>query len=432
MTNTKRIRFILSLLLICQQPAFAQPMRIDRYVSTRTADQNSGVLNATGTLAPGAVVKVPDEVAQKFENEDEAALNEWLASSGELRDFSIRGAVKRDFFFPVVVVDPAKSVGIRAGDKVYVSIRFLARHQALRFVVEKQAPVVAKIEWDEKTKVFERMKRDLASQLTMVENKNQRNVTNRRSAKRGIVRFDSSCPIKFDDFQPELERVSAEQRIPEELLLSVMHLESGFRCHLGRAEDDASHSVGLFQINTRSSNIPRCSEPQLEVIRVTTNVKGLRDNELRCLENPLVNLEEAARLLRNKYSAVNSRKQPASGSWETMTSGERDSWRLALAAYNGGEAYVYQAFFDIQDYNDRHGTQLDANDWETRRVFFLRRTLDRDTQEAYFSQEMRYKRAFKNILINMAYVESMVGREDAKIPLRPLIAQWSDTGSTSM
>lgn len=430
MTMSKFSRLILSLLLVCQTPAHAQPMRLDRFVSARTSAAGSSVLDATGTLAPGAIVRVPDEVASRFAENDEVALNQWLASHGELREFSVRGAVRRDYFFPVEVVEPARSVGVRAGDQVYVSIRFLARRQALHFHVEKTAPVVTAPEWERKTPVFERLKRDLASKLTLVERKNLRNVVNRRSAKRGVARFDSSCPVKFEHFQPELDRVAAEQRIPQELLLSIMHLESGFRCHLGRREFDTSHSVGLFQINTGSSNVPRCEEEQLAVIRETTDVASLRKGELRCLENPLVNLEEAARLLREKYSSVNSRKQPPSGEWESFTASERDSWRLALAAYNGGEAYVHQAYFDIRDYNERHGTTLDPNDWGTRRVFFLRRTLDREAQDAYFSQEMRYKRAFKNILINMAYVESMVGREEATPTLRPLIAQWLD-GATN-
>jgi hypothetical protein len=237
------------------------------------------------------------------------------------------------------------------------------------------------------------------------------NLVNRRDPDTTARNYKATCVGSFEDFKKEIAQVGQLQKIPVEILTSIMHLETAGRCAGIRTPASRSPNVGLFQVNTNSTPVARCNAWQMSVLKSAKTVAQLHHGALKCLENPVVNLAEAAQILRAKYAHVNTQKQPEPGRWDQVTPKAHDEWRKAIAAYNGGQGYVYQSYFDIVAYNEKNGTSLDPDSWEVRRVFFFRKVLDRKTDQMYFSNAQKFRRGLGQILINIAYVESISGRE---------------------
>lgn len=440
-----------------------QALKANRSVVVRQSSTSDGVLENVGFLAPGAVVQIPPTFIGRHTNDadpTEAALMDWLANTGELRSFRLRdGSVKKDFFFPVQVVEPKGSRGLAAGAMVYAPIRFLSRVKGLRMVVEGDPQMAADAPTEPIVttssaapppttagQVNGRVNAEIAGtpdtgaapqiaflpfvqkHLDAVEKASLRNVLSRKDSATLGRNYEATCPGKFADFKREITRVGQERKIPVEILLSIMQIESSGRCRGIRKPATASVNVGLFQINTNSTSIPRCNPGQLQMLRHATTMQQLRDGNVRCLDNPVVNLDEASQILRSKYADVNTQKQPDPGQWDKSTPASHDDWRKALAAYNGGQSYLFQAYNDILNYNQTHGTHLDTYSWENRRVFFFRRVLDRSLDAQNFSNPLKFKRSLRNIMINVAYVDAIAGRETQPAGSRlSLVMQWVDS-----
>ena len=391
-------------------PMFAsgQSLSLSKHISARVADGNN-ILQSVGHLGPGSVVKVPTkkEIHKDDEELVEKELLSWLSRTGEIHQFQKGERILKDYFYPVEVVTAKNSMGIKKGDIVFISIRYLVKRNGIHLEVTEKAEMQAKVP----KKEFDRLKRHLKFAFKKLERKTKINLDSRRGPASGIARLDKTCPLNFEQFLPEVKLASDVERVPMELLLATMQVESAGRCFAVRKELDGSRSVGLFQVNTKSTSIPLCNKSQIRAIKGAKSVDELLG--LRCLHNPVYNIGEAARILRDKYTKVNSQSQPAFARWSDLDKESRDGWRKALSAYNGGQAYVYQAYRDIKSFNRVTGSKLDPDNWEHRRVFFFRRWLKRDIQRKVVPNRLAAKRSLRNSLINVSYVESIVGREDS-------------------
>jgi hypothetical protein len=471
-------------------PAKDQKMKMSRAVTVRQADGLKGELQVAGSLPPGAVVRIPVSILEKnvgADNATETALMDWLGNTGELRDFTTpNGETKKDFFFPVEVVDP-KGSGLAQGAMVYVPIRFLARSKGVNMILEADPelseadasmypagmpeaddpqPVVTKndepsnqssgfLSWlnfssfassptavpaESKTEEPAPMKPvakkkpqivflpAIRKQLKNVDKKTLKSIVNRRDTLNMASLYNKTCPGKFDDFRKEVDRVALEQKVPSEVLMSIMHMETAGRCVGIKRPAKHTRDTGLFQINTNSTRVARCTPWQIKKLAGSKTMKQLRDGSLKCLENPIVNLEEAASVLRSKYAIVNTQKQPDYGRWDKGTASSHDDWRKAISAYNGGQQYMIQTYNDIVAYNRKNGTSLDPDSWENRRVFSFRRVLDRKIDKVSFDNTQKYRRKLKYILVNITYVETIAGRETKPVENQlALVMQWVRT-----
>ena len=448
-------------------PAKSQNMEMKREVTVRQAEGLNGTLQVAGALPPGATVRIPVSILEKnvgADNATESALMDWLGSSGELREFqTARGEVKKDFFFPVEVVDP-KGSKLTQGSIVYVPIRFLARSKGVNMVLEadpelgdadasmypangpdpkeeKQSPsgIFSWLNFSSFTQPSPQPPAKPAKleivflpaikkQLTNIDKKTIKSIVNRADTLSLASRYNKTCPGKFDDFKKEVDRVALEQKVPAEVLMSIMHMETAGRCAGIKKVAKQTRDTGLFQINVNSTSVQRCTPWQLKKLAQSKTMKQLRDGSLKCLENPITNLEEAASILRSKYAMVNAQKQPDYGRWDKGTTQSHDDWRKALSAYNGGQQYMIQTYNDIVAYNRKNGTSLDPESWENRRVFSFRRVLDRKIDKNAFDNQQKYRRKLKYILVNITYVETIAGRETKPVDSQlALVMQWVRT-----
>ncbi len=408
---------------------------------------------ASGYLSPGAVVRIPSQITSKHNleaNPSEAALSDWLSSKGELRSYqTASGKTERDFFFPVEVVEPKNSKGVTVGSVIYAPIRFLSRVRGTLMVVEADPEMAQSQEQLMSTSAPPKVPKaglstlvptrkpaavgaNVIAFLPFIEKHLEKvdagfvsSIKNRQDPLAAARNYNSTCPGNFNDFKREIAQAAIGQKVPVEILMSIMHMETNGRCAGIKNKPDPSANVGLFQVNINTSQILRCNAWQMETLRKAKTVAQLKDGSLKCLENPIANLNEALQILRSKYAAVNTQKQPEVGRWDQANALSHDDWRKALAAYNGGQSYVFQSYYDILAYNAKHNVNFDPYSWENRRLFFFRRVLDRKQDQMFFGNNQKYKRGLRAILTNIVYVESIAGREAKPDESQhSLVMQW--------
>jgi hypothetical protein len=270
--------------------------------------------------------------------------------------------------------------------------------------------------------IFGRLKDYLSSSISGANQRAQRTAARTLYDTHNLAeRFQSSCGFSLNSFIPEVARQSRSSGVPSDILLSLMTQESSGRCHIRQREANRSMSVGLFQVSARNSRFKLCTPSQIKTIR------RLHPTQLtqgpQCLDNPVINLSEAIRILKSKASFLTqstirfrrseiysgfepNRFMDASGRWN------RDLWRLAVSAYNGGERWVLRAKYDLETFNARHGQRLNAYNWEDLRVFYLRNHLSqyRNGHSYFFGNSMTGRKE-RNALLNLAYTENVVPRK---------------------
>lgn len=461
-----------TLIFLLAFPAFANSIQFRLKQKIEIREERDGVLEKIQVLPQGTVVEIPKElVPEEFHGEkrDEMALLRWLRTAGggpNLDKFRSGNRIKRDYFAPVRVVSSPhdKSMEGKVGE---VAIRHLARNGGLELVATEDADFVpvgataeearrylerkqAEIEALEKRLEAARAARleesraaekegprisganstaDLRIQLarmgdarkfvcahlhksdalTTLENElgpvlarvsasHKRRIEKSFGKPDGVMaNVERTC--KVDNFLAELITSSKAKLVPPELMFPMMHGESSGSCDAVNYEQNGSISVGLFQINTNSSKFSFCGASYPN-----------RFKDPKCLENPETNLNEALRIMRAKYKMVNGQDPPRLKPWDEMSPRERDYWRKALAAYNGGQGYVYQAYHDIKSFNAKFGTDLDPHDWRNRRLFFFRMALEENGAK-YFSNRYKYKRSVANAISNVTHTETILGTE---------------------
>ena len=136
-----------------------------------------------------------------------------------------------------------------------------------------------------------------------------------------------------------------------------------------------------------------------------------------CLENPYCNFEEALHLLiKEKWPMVNKGKPPPSlkgqGKWVDLSADERNQWRNALIAYHG-DSYHRRAKKSMKKAMEKElGITAPLDDWEQKRLWFIKQYLSQTDQQQ------------KKLIYNLAYVESLAGREIKGGLAHSSICQW--------
>lgn len=237
---------------------------------------------------------------------------------------------------------------------------------------------------------------DLRRPLTAIMKRNMSAVNSGKKVAGNLrQRFEKSCGMNFDSFLSELDKACNAAGVPREIMLSIMIQESHGNCQAG----DGRGSIGIFQVNLRS-----------------TSLRGSLQEKARKLKDPRVNLYEAVRIVQMKRNAlINAGFRLTS---ENDPSG-LESWRPVLAAYNGGEKYVVDAKNDLLAFNRAHGSRYNFNHWEHLRIFMLRNWLTSGDDAKHFSSRRRGFRSQNNSIINVSYVDTIVGRQEYDANGRP-------------
>ena len=216
-----------------------------------------------------------------------------------------------------------------------------------------------------------------------------------------IRNFEKTCkPLSFKEFLPKVYCKACARNIPLSIMLSMMTAESSGKCH---AEGDDDDSIGLFQVNTNSWS---CNKKK----------RNSSDNK-KCLLNPWNSFQCGMDALQTMYQRSNKRpppqESPSCPSWTDADGKERDFWRRAVSAYNGGHGRVRQSIRRLEkDFS------LNRNNiaFEDLRTVYLIRCIERrgsDTRE-----KCRHE------LSNLAHVEAILGREGGQKGALPSLADY--------
>ena len=226
-----------------------------------------------------------------------------------------------------------------------------------------------------------------------------------------IKNFEKTCspykrPGGFKDFFQDFSCKSCKQGIPIELMMAMMSIESSGRCNAHNSEGE--NSIGLFQVNADSH---QCTSRH--------SVKTIKN--IQCLKDLGNNWNKATEILTLWYNITNGSeiKKPCKD-WIKMNSDERDSFRRAVAGYNGGGGWVTHAIRtgrnnakgDTSSYGKSY--RKDVASWEEIRAFYFIQNL----------RKTRKTRLIDNNISNLAHTEAVLGREIKGSPIG-MIEVWS-------
>ncbi|MES2768026.1 MAG: transglycosylase SLT domain-containing protein [Bdellovibrionota bacterium] len=442
--------------MIFPSSVFAANIELDTAVNFRVEGIDSTetpTLKALTVMPKGTVLEVPDEFVIKTDNKVDInkTLNNWMIQSNiKQTRFDKRGRPSYEHFFPVKIVSMPDNKSMN-GQHGFVALKHIAERGGLKLETTHKTNLVDSREFkiknskpsiyanggrhetteaktciadcDDENSLQKRIRADLQSELTKVKNHTNAMMRSKRigGSFDAIARnFERTCfGLKFDDFANYVKEVAPKQNIPAEVMLGILTQESAGVCHAVGDKKSRSKSVGLFQLNTRTvTNVDSCTPQQLQSLKGKTIDQMASDSSLRCLQNPAVNLEGGMKVLLNKYSIVNNGAQPTSSSWATMSLTEKDNFRKALAAYNGGEGWVQISKSDIAFAKDKFDIALN-NDWETVRLFMFRHKL---RANGYVGKNK--SRMTKWETSNVAYVDAILGRGTGEDSQKGFTDHW--------
>ena len=162
------------------------------------------------------------------------------------------------------------------------------------------------------------------------------------SLKAVISNFNRTCkPSDFNNFFPQLYCQTCQSGIPPEVMLAKMTIESSGMCK-GENSDSREISIGLFQVNAKEHSC-----------------KGHRRNtraNRQCLLNMENNTEYGIQIFKDFYRQVNPSKlveqtkgSVCSSDWPSLSVQQRDSWRRAVSAYNGGPRWLHRSIQAVEE-----------------------------------------------------------------------------------
>ncbi len=414
--------------------SYGLDVTVQRSVNLRTDD--SPVLKKVGKLAAGSIVSIPDQYAVKREGkvDFELTLNNWLSKGSNLvgeaglKNFS---ETKKDFYFPIKVVNAAPGSDLGGKDSFMVALSYLQRKGALiettadadlnnlatsggspsaeTPVAEAEAPAPISTIALTNTSIDDfqasavsvctecqsssnRSSHPLAGRLQAALDSNLRNplekMTNRtvNHTETAASRFEKTCHMRIEDFVSSLRneisnstlRTSLPTALTSTMMLGLMTQETTGNCS---SSGDHGTSVGLFQVNARSSRYTR--------------------DQLR---NPITNARAAIDNLEAKHIAL-------SKDFDFSKMSEDDRLRLLISAYNGGEKWVRRAKDDLLQFNRQQGASMNPNSWEDLRIFYFRRHMNSANEyQAFGTVRGRDQRSTKNALSNLSYTENLIPR----------------------
>lgn len=453
---------ILAIQLTVLPVSFALKLQIDQDIKLRI--NQDGQQERVGLLKRGTIIEIPSEfvVSKNGEKNLELTLNNWLRKAGHKPPQSESGpglfnfdGEKQDYFFPVTIAPGGLAPGSTipkeiSGQPMYLALGHLvkrgnaliltddatvhpitprqraesspeavqARH-ARQQQMEASSPCAQGLcsKPSDTSESVKHLIRAISPALSAAETRSKRVF---RRTKNDLTHIDSnfkkSCGFSLAEYT-SLVRSRAEQAgVPTEILLSIMTQESSGLCYARNSETDSTQSIGLFQINSTNKRYPRCTTQQKNILKSYGTTARLATGP-RCLENPLLNLEEAIRLLKEKRTAI------LRGGFDQSKIENQDLWRLVVSAYNGGEKWVVEAKKDLDHFNSVHGTHLDAHKWEDLRLFYFRSWLDPARRLAMVGKP-NAGRSQLNSVANLSYAENIVGRSVHQDSRPGLTAQW--------
>ena len=232
-----------------------------------------------------------------------------------------------------------------------------------------------------------------------------------------IRNFNRTCPApyknNFEKFFQDSYCQSCKAGVPPELMFAMMSIESAGNCPAD-VESRYEESAGLFQVNSR---VHSCTDHRSG----KTFRKGTSAN-LQCLKNPVNSLNKGLNILIKHYREVNpsgvSRQEVSCSNpshWVSLETEQRDKWRRAVAAYNGGPGWVTRAIKTAKEKkaltestaylpgSDSSSYKNSPDSWENvRTYFFLEKLLKSNT--------IGTGRQIKFTISNVAHTEAVLGR----------------------
>ncbi|MBK7892237.1 MAG: transglycosylase SLT domain-containing protein [Bdellovibrionales bacterium] len=445
----------------------AEAVQIQIKQSIKMRELLDSQMERVGLLKAGSIVEIPDEFVIKRNGRPdlELTLNNWLRKAGKATPQSPQPGLfefdgeKHDFFFPIRVVSPAagSTLSLRADDGTpYIALSHLAR-RGNAMIVSADAPLARKpkakeavqpkikddtktadpqVEMEasspcaagacsnptDKTDPVKNLVVHLGKALTVAEKRSQQ-VFSRTSNDLDHLEQNvrSSCGFPANELTSLIKSRAEASGVPAEILLALMTQESSGKCFVLNSETDRTQSVGLFQINSDSAKFPRCTAEQKRQLRAVGSAYKLSQAP-RCLENPIVNLDEAIRIIKiNKtYLTQNPPK-----TFDEKQLSEADLWRLVASGYNGGSGWVLKAKTDLERFNAANGTSLNPHSWEDLRLFYLRRWLSRKDEKQFFGTTTA-GRSKSNAISNLAYAENLFGRPAGPSDRKTLAQLWTE------
>jgi len=459
---------IVTLSLLFDTFVYAIQIKIQRSVNIRKYDSNN-VLQVVDRLKKGTILQIPDKYNIKNKKTGkvdlESTINNWF-KKGEISrsKFRSRGRIKRDYYFPVKVVKRIGN-GKAKSSTGLIALKALARHKGkyLKLVEDsdmvqvkskssssKQQTTVTPSRSDlyidsaatchkpegtlNNLKEFKHFKSEIE---TILKENNKEAILKSQEIDRAkhlqARNFETKCTkgqYSFSQFESVMDEAVSTSGIPGlkvDILRRLMYNESAQKAceSIGDIESDGSKSVGLFQVNTKSSSVRSCSKSEFNKIKRLSlrdlKLRGSPSGDLHCLQNPIVNLEEAIKVLKKKARLLgNSRIKTRYYGWQKGFSkhfmqNNPQAIFLIISSYNGGQTWPILAKHDLEIFNQKHGTTYNPEKWEDLRLFYMRRWLNREQREKAFGYKKGGKdiglaskqgRTKDNTLLNLRYVES--------------------------
>lgn len=443
------ISTVLAVQLALIPSGFALKVQIDQDIKLRI--KQDGQQERIGLLKRGTILEIPDQyvVLKNGHRDLELTLNNWLRHAGHRAVQSQDGpglyrfdGEKHDYFFPVKIAQNGLAAGstlpkelretpvyialghiVRRGNALVLnddaqvepltprqrqeqSAEALAAQESQRKELEASSPCAMGLcsRPSDTSEGVRNLIRAISPALAATE-KRRDQVFRRTSHDLRTVekKFRESCGFPMSEFVNLVRKRTEETDVPTDILLSLMTQESSGRCFVLNSEADHSQSIGLFQIKSTNASYPRCTSEQKNTLKALGSVHRLATGP-RCLENPLFNLEEAIRILKEKRSSL------VRGGFDPEKMQGRDLWRLAVSSYNGGQKWALEARDDLLNFNKIHGTKLDPHNWEDLRLFYFRSWLDPQRRTAMIGKT-NSGRSQSNSVANLSYTENIVGRD---------------------
>ena len=284
--------------------------------------------------------------------------------------------------------------------------------------------------------VNSKSKQRFKSQVSSSDSAVQKICAPQKSLKAIINNFNNTCPKpyegNFDKFFKKAYCKSCQKGIPPEVMMAMMSIESAGRCEARNTRGE--YSLGLFQIDSTQHICRR---------GYTKNTEANR----QCLKDPVNNMSKGMDILSDYYKDLNVIKNPDSSSclaWTKMGAKERDGWKKAVSAYNGGPGWINRAIISAYDKETLNNTEFLVGQqgkekwdeklmkkdipWETLRAYFFIESLSPGNKKKWVDKETGELkgtgRLIRNTISNLAHTEAVLGR-DVQSSSPSMVEIWS-------
>lgn len=437
------LAFLITINMVFPTSLFAAQVQLNGRMNLRypgVDNSNDPLMKSYGVLPKGTVLEIPDEfvILTNGKMDVNATINNWIQKQtlGVSR-FQNGNSIDNDYFFPIKVVSvPPGADRTLVGHNGSVALRALARRGKVGLVTTDNTPLVrtpstrtltpsvyANTDSNLDTVAgvcigncatesdFMKKLRDILKDKTaeVARRTNQLDKNKRIGGNFDAIaeNFRKSCyDADFNKFKEYVKQEAPKQNIPPEVMMSIMTQESAGLCEAMGDKNRPHKSVGPFQLSVGTvRHIDVCTAKQKQALHGKDFEQMATDKSLECLQNPAISLKYGMKVFLDKYKLVNNGQKPSATAWSTAGSDEKDNFRKALAAYNGGEGWVKLALADIA-YARKHFDITLKDDWETMRLFMFRHKLESNGRVENTGRGRKLEYEFSNV----AYVDAVLGR----------------------